>query len=83
MPTRAHPRSQLCCAHLVLDSLWSARWAMQGRPYEQAVKAAIQLGDDTAAIAGGLAEIRDGLEAILRDRQQVESLIDRACADGV
>lgn len=158
LPTHAHPRSQLCCAHLVLwadglrqkmnedaawnraaqilarfaagadnahkypshsddlaaecqrirlpepdysprgsgyvlDSLWSARWAMQGRPYEQAVKAAIQLGDDTdttAAIAGGLAGIRDGLEAIperwvsaLRDRQVVELLLDRLYVEGV
>ncbi len=152
LPTHAHPRSQLCCAQLVLwadglrqnlndddawnraaemlkrfasgadgasayssftaelvaecqlvlipdpgylphgsgyvlDSLWSARWALRGRPYEAAVRAAIQLGNDTdttAAIAGGLAGIRDGLSAIpsrwldsLLARDTAESLVRR------
>ncbi|MCP5476124.1 MAG: ADP-ribosylglycohydrolase family protein [Rhodanobacteraceae bacterium] len=151
LPTHAHPRSQLCCAQLVLwadglrqklhedeawdraaeiltrfasgadgasdyssfrtdlaaerqlvlipdpgylphgsgyvlDSLWSARWALRGRPYEAVVRAAIQLGDDTdttSAIAGGLAGIRDGLVAVpqrwldgLSGRSMVEGLID-------
>lgn len=155
LPTHAHPRSQLCCAQLVLwanglrqklneddawnraaeiltrfasgadgahnyhsfnddlaaecqrvlvpdpgylphgsgyvlDSLWSARWALRGRPYEAVVRAAVQLGDDTdttAAIAGGLAGIRDGLGAIpvrwlgaLAGRNLVESLVRRAGA---
>jgi ADP-ribosylglycohydrolase len=72
----------------VLDSLRSARWAMRGRTYESVVKRAVQLGDDTdttAAIAGGLAGIRDGLRAIperwilsLRDREIAERLISRA-----
>lgn len=72
----------------VLDSLWSARWALRGRPYESVVRAAIQLGDDTdttAAIAGGLAGIRDGLGAIparwldaLVDAGVVASLLRRA-----
>jgi len=51
----------------VLNSLWSARLAMQERGYESVVRAAISLGDDTdttACIAGGLAGIRDGLAAI-------------------
>ena len=153
LPTHAHPRSQLCCAQLVLwadglrqklhedeawdraaeiltrfasgadgasdyssftaelaaecqivlipdpgylphgsgyvlDSLWSARWALRGRPYEAVVRAAIQLGDDTdtiAGIAGGLAGIRDEFAAIpgrwrgaLRDYALVDDLISRA-----
>lgn len=152
LPTHAHPRSQLCCAQLVLwahglrqklceddawnraaeiltrfatgadgahsyqgftddlaaecqrvlvpepgylphgsgyvlDSLWSARWALRGRPYEAVVRAAVQLGDDTdttAAIAGGLAGIRDGIAAIperwmgeLRGRSVADHLITR------
>ena len=69
----------------VLDSLWSARWALRGRPYEAAVRAAVQLGDDsdtTAAIAGGLAGIRDGIAAIptrwidaLKSRSVVDELL--------
>lgn len=72
----------------VLDSLWSARWALRGRPYEAVVRAAVQLGDDTdttAAIAGGLAGIRDGLRAIpprwihaLVEIESVEVLVHRA-----
>ena len=72
----------------VLDSLRSARWAMRGRTYESVVKRAVQMGDDTdttAAIAGGLAGIRDGLGAIperwlltLQDRVIAEKLISRA-----
>ncbi len=152
LPTHAHPRSQLCCAHLVLwadglrqklneddawnrageiltrfasgadgahnyesysadlaaecqrvlvpdpgylpqgsgyvlDSLWSARWALRGRPYEAVVRAAVQLGNDTdttAAIAGGLAAIRDGLAAIpARWRNQLvnASIVDRLVGD--
>jgi len=153
LPTHAHPRSQLCCAQLVLwadglrqklneddawnraaeiltrfaagadgahtyrsfaadlaeecqrilvpvpgyvpsgsgyvlDSLWSARWAMRNRPYKAVVRAAVQLGNDTdttAAIAGGLAGIRDGYVAIpkrwvalLHGRSLVDPLIARA-----
>ena len=69
----------------MLDSLWSARWALRGRPYEAAVRAAVQLGDDsdtTAAIAGGLAGIRDGIAAIptrwidaLKSRSVVDELL--------
>ena len=156
LPTHAHPRSQLCCAQLVLwadglrqklneddawnraaeiltrfasgadgahnyqsfttdlagecqrvlvpdpgylphgsgyvlDSLWSARWALRGRPYQSVVRAAIQLGDDTdttAAIAGGLAGVRDGVASIpqywinaLIDHLKVNRLIDDVCLD--
>lgn len=69
----------------VVDSLWSARWAMKQPTYEKVVRAAIRLGNDTdttAAIAGGLAGIRDGMAAIpsrwlklLRDRADVDGLL--------
>ena len=71
----------------VVDSLQSARWALQAGTYEQAVKAAISLGHDTdttACIAGGIAGIRDGIGAIpqrwrvqLRATELVEPLVDR------
>lgn len=51
----------------VVDSLWTARWALQKGDYEAVVKHAISLGHDTdtsACIAGGLAGIRDGVAAI-------------------
>ena len=71
----------------VVDSLRSARWALQAGGYEQAVKAAISLGHDTdttACIAGGIAGIRDGIGAIpkrwraqLRGTELVEPLVGR------
>ena len=51
----------------VVDCLRSARWAMQAGSYEQVVKAAISLGNDTdttACVAGGIAGLRDGVNAI-------------------
>jgi ADP-ribosyl-[dinitrogen reductase] hydrolase len=51
----------------VVDSLWSSRHACRETSYEDIVKAAIALGDDTdttACIAGGLAGIHFGFEAI-------------------
>jgi len=51
----------------VVDTLRSARWAMQKNTYEEAVKAAISLGKDTdttACVAGGIAGIRDGIKTI-------------------
>ena len=51
----------------VVDCLRSARWAVQAGSYEQVVKAAISLGNDTdttACVAGGIAGIRDGINAI-------------------
>jgi ADP-ribosylglycohydrolase len=57
----------------VVDCLHSARWAVGQGEYEQVVKAAISLGNDTdttACVAGGIAGIRDGIEAVpLRWRQ--------------
>lgn len=51
----------------VVDCLRSARWAVQTGSYEQVVEAAISLGNDTdttACVAGGIAGIRDGVNAI-------------------
>lgn len=51
----------------VVDSLRSARWVMQSAGYEQVVKAAIALGNDTdttACIAGGIAGLLWGTENI-------------------
>jgi ADP-ribosyl-[dinitrogen reductase] hydrolase len=51
----------------VVDTLRSARWAMQKSTYEEVVKAAISLGKDTdttACVAGGIAGIRDGIKII-------------------
>lgn len=51
----------------VVDSLWSAKKACEEATYENVVKAAIELGNDTdttACIAGGLAGIHFGFDAI-------------------
>jgi ADP-ribosylglycohydrolase len=71
----------------VVDCLRSARWAVDRGPYELAVKAAISLGrdtDTTACVAGGIAGLRDGIDAIparwrdnLRGQDLFAPLIDR------
>lgn len=76
----------------VVDCLRSAYWATQQGDYEQVVKAAISLGNDTdttACVAGGIAGLRDGLSAIplrwreaLRGRDLVEPLLDCLCERG-
>jgi ADP-ribosyl-[dinitrogen reductase] hydrolase len=68
----------------VVDSLWSAKSACQESTFAGVVKAAIALGNDTdttACIAGGLAGIRFGFDAIplrwmdiLRGRDLVKPL---------
>ena len=70
----------------VLDCLVSA-FAIQGDSYEDTVRAAIVMGNDTdttACVAGGIAGIRFGLDGIpkrwfdsLRERETVERLIDQ------
>jgi ADP-ribosyl-[dinitrogen reductase] hydrolase len=69
----------------VVDSLRSARWACGQGGYEDVVRAAVSLGNDTdttAAIAGGIAGLRDGVAAIpsgwrgrLRGREEYGPLI--------
>lgn len=66
----------------VVDCLRSARHALAAGSYEQVVRAAIRLGNDTdttACVAGGLAGVRDGVAAIPArwlDRLQVRSIAD-------
>lgn len=80
----------------VVDCLHSARSALAAGPYETAVRAAIALGHDTdttACVAGGLAGVRDGLQAIperwrnaLAGREWLDPLLARlrrASADRV
>jgi ADP-ribosylglycohydrolase len=71
----------------VVDSLRSVRMVLASRDYEQVVKSAIALGDDTdttAAIAGGLAGIHFGFGNIptrwyleLRGKEMVYPLINK------
>lgn len=63
----------------VVDSLRSARWANNNKTYEETVKAAISLGNDTdttACIAGGIAGLKFGFEAI--PKRWVENLRGKA-----
>ncbi|MEO7093618.1 MAG: ADP-ribosylglycohydrolase family protein, partial [Polyangiales bacterium] len=74
----------------VLDALHSARAACEAGTFEDVVRAAIALGDDTdttACIAGGIAGARDGVESIparwrsaLRGRDLLEPLLARLLA---
>ncbi|KAE8761118.1 hypothetical protein FSO04_05215 [Paraburkholderia madseniana] len=69
----------------VLDTLWSARKALEEGSFENSIRAAIQFGNDTdttAAVAGGLAGIKFGLAGVpqrwleqLRGFDLVEPLI--------
>lgn len=71
----------------VVDSLRSALWACNNPTYEETVKAAISLGNDTdttACIAGGIAGMKFGLEAIpirwrenLRGKELYEPLLEK------
>ncbi|WP_309897310.1 ADP-ribosylglycohydrolase family protein [Archangium sp.] len=74
----------------VVDCLRSARDCVAAGPYERAVKAAVALGDDTdttAAVAGGIAGLRDGLQAIperwrnaLRGQELVRPMLEQLLA---
>lgn len=51
----------------VLDTIWSARLALEGATFEDVVRTAVLFGNDTdttACVAGGLAGIRFGLGGI-------------------
>jgi ADP-ribosylglycohydrolase len=66
----------------VVDALRSARWVMRENSYEDVVKSAVALGKDTdttACIAGGVAGVREGLEAI--PSRWMEQLRGREIAD--
>lgn len=74
----------------VLDCLYTAKAALEAGSYEAVVKAAVALGNDTdttACVAGGIAGIRDGLDAIpqrwrdgLRGREDLAPLLDQLLA---
>ncbi|HIG74704.1 MAG TPA: ADP-ribosylglycohydrolase family protein [Bacteroidetes bacterium] len=74
----------------VVSTLHSAREALRAGGYEAVVRAAIAMGTDTdttACVAGGLAGLRDGPDAIpdrwmraLRGRDIAEPLLDRLLA---
>lgn len=76
----------------VVDCLHSARYAVAAGPFETAVKAAVALGEDTdttACVAGGIAGVRDGIQAIparwregLRGRDLYEPLSQALLARG-
>jgi ADP-ribosylglycohydrolase len=69
----------------VVDTLNSAVQAMEAGSYEAVVKTAIQFGNDTdttACVAGGVAGLRHGLQAIpphwleaLRGKELVEPFL--------
>jgi ADP-ribosyl-[dinitrogen reductase] hydrolase len=71
----------------VVDSLRSARWACGNKTFEETVKAAISLGNDTdttACIAGGIAGLKFGLNEIperwragLRGKEIYRPLLDK------
>lgn len=71
----------------VVDTLRSAKWAVAKGSYEDVVKAAISLGNDTdttACVAGGIAGIRDGVTAIptrwldnLRGKDAISPMLER------
>jgi ADP-ribosyl-[dinitrogen reductase] hydrolase len=71
----------------VIDALRSALMVMENNSYELVVKHAISLGKDTdttACIAGGIAGVRDGIDAIpdrwrkqLRGHEILQPLLDR------
>jgi len=77
----------------VVDTLHSARFALQQPTYEAAVKAAILLGrdtDTTAAVAGGIAGLREGAAGIprrfvdgLRGRELLQPVLDGLLAHRV
>ena len=77
----------------VVDCLRSARIVAGAGTYEDVVKAAVALGDDTdttACVAGGVAGLRDGVGAIpdrwragLRGRELYEPLLGRLLDRGV
>jgi ADP-ribosylglycohydrolase len=66
----------------VVDCLRSARWALRQPTYEAVVKSAIALGHDTdttACVAGGIAGLRDGIDAI--PERWIDRLLGRDLVD--
>lgn len=71
----------------VVDCLHSARWALQQLNYQDVIKTAIALGNDTdttACVAGGIAGLYFGFDAIpqrwkdqLRGQEIVDAVLQR------
>ncbi len=71
----------------VVDSLFSAKWSCEKESFEETVKVAIKLGNDTdttACIAGGIAGIKFGINSIptrwrenLRGKEIYEPLLEK------
>jgi len=65
---RSFPKTdQPCGTGYVLDTIWSARQAMEGESFEDVARTAIRFGHDTdttAAVACGWAGIKFGIEGI-------------------
>ena len=71
----------------VVDCLYSARWALQQLNYQDVIKTAIALGNDTdttACVAGGIAGLYFGFDAIpqrwkdqLRGQEIVDAVLQR------
>lgn len=90
LETQILPSRAIRGSGYVVDSLRAARWANGLKSYEGAVKAAIALGDDTdttACIAGGIAGLRLGVDAIparwrgaLRGSEIYRPILDRLLA---
>jgi ADP-ribosylglycohydrolase len=86
--TNIHPRDPDPAkgSGYVVDTLLSAVSCMEAGPYEDVVKAAVSLGNDTdttACVAGGAAGVRDGLRGIpsrwrakLRGKEIATPLLD-------
>ncbi|MEO1082718.1 MAG: ADP-ribosylglycohydrolase family protein, partial [Acidobacteriota bacterium] len=74
----------------VVDCLHASRYALEQESFEQVVKVAVSLGDDTdttAAVAGGIAGVRFGVSAIpgrwlrrLPDREVLDPIVDQLVA---
>ena len=90
--TSIHPRDPAPAkgSGYVVDTLLSAVSCLEVGPYEDAVKAAVALGNDTdttACVAGGAAGVRDGVRAIpsrwhskLRGKEIASPLLDTLLA---
>ncbi|WP_420872231.1 ADP-ribosylglycohydrolase family protein [Cupriavidus necator] len=60
-----------CGTGYVLDTIWSARRALEESTFEDVVRTAVQFGNDTdttACLTGGLAGIRFGLDSMACQR---------------
>jgi len=89
LDTHVRPRDDVPAkgSGYVVDTLHSVRLAMRERTFEDVVRAAIALGNDTdttACVAGGVAGVKYGLQGIprrwmktLRGKEMVEPLLAR------